>query len=124
MSRTAPPPDRDDDQAPLLPPHGHAAPPAGPHEVFAPCTRCNTPTQRSTLAHYGARCLRCYIAFCREPQPTPRFMGDKRTGGNRAWAYALKARQDAGERLPVASQEMLKNALRGVDLYGPEDHQP
>lgn len=31
-----------------------------------PCHWCSTPTARSTLAQYGARCFSCYEAYCRE----------------------------------------------------------
>jgi hypothetical protein len=33
---------------------------------LAPCPRCREPTRRATLGNYGARCQRCYDAFCAE----------------------------------------------------------
>ena len=89
-----------------LPPHG--TPPA--FETRLPCRFCGSPTLREVLAHYGARCLECYEAYVREPQPAPR-VGDK-TIGPRAWASALKARDEAGERLTPSQREMYRDALR------------
>jgi hypothetical protein len=48
-----------------LPPHG--VPPKR-EELLMPCTRCGESTEHSTLRMYGARCFRCFLAYCREPQ--------------------------------------------------------
>lgn len=92
-------------------PSTHGKPP--PVEVggtLLPCHRCQTLTQRATLAQYGARCYRCYEAYCQEPQPSPRFMGDKKLG-DKDWAVALKAREESGERLTLAQKIMWREAL-------------
>lgn len=67
---------------------------AGPMQ----CTFCGAPTAWETLSRLGARCQACFDRFCREHQPAPD-VGDRREMGSRAWAHALKARDEAGERL-------------------------
>lgn len=93
----------------LLPPHGQ---PSMPAELRLPCRWCHTPTLRTMLAQYGARCLQCYEAYCREPQRSPN-VGNKRDHGPKAWAHALRAREAAGERLSVAQRDMWCAALQG-----------
>lgn len=81
-----------------------------PLQPLLPCTRCQTPTAHSTLATLGARCFTCYLAFCRQQQPKVD-VGDKRDNA-RSWAHALKAREDAGEKLSPAVRAMWRAALR------------
>lgn len=97
---------RSDDEF-TLPPHG--ALPATTADRM-PCNRCGTPTLRSTLNHYGARCFECYRSWCNEPQTRP-YVGDKATDGPKAWAHALKAREEAGERLSLGQRTMWRDAL-------------
>jgi hypothetical protein len=104
------------DEPPLLPPHG-IPPPSSDYQP-APCQRCYTLTDRKQLAQYGARCFRCYEAFCREPQPR-RDVGDKRVDP-RNWAHALKRHEDAREPLSPCQRAMWRYAFgprtKGDDL--------
>jgi hypothetical protein len=79
-------------------------------EVNLACSFCATPTAQSTLSTLGARCFTCYLAFCRQQQPKV-FVGDKRQDF-RGWARALKAREEAGQRLDPAVQAMWRRALK------------
>lgn len=101
--------DRDDTE--VL--HTHGKPPAVSTHEPLPCNRCRTLTARATLSAYGAMCFHCFDAYCGELQSSPRFTADKRTGGHRAWADALKAREEAGERLSIAQRDMWR-AVRHV----------
>lgn len=85
-----------------------------------PCPRCQAPTLIATLNHFGARCEPCYEAYCLEPQPSPD-AGDKRSGGPKAGAYALKAREEAGERLSQAQRDMWRAVIgRGAPVSDDE----
>lgn len=92
--------------------------------AMLPCSNpnCGTATPRATLAQYGARCFPCYEAYRREPQPRI-YVGDKREDP-KSWAYALKAREEAGERLSPPQRDMWRQALRWLkvesDKRGPE----
>jgi len=108
MNRETP----DEDAIPL-PPHGR--PPALENRM--PCRRCGTQTLVGTLNHYGARCFRCYGEYCTEPQQRPMFEADKRVGGPKAWAHALRAREEAGERLSLAQRTMWREAI-GLPITG------
>ena len=74
-----------------------------------PCRWCQKQTLVSTLAEYGARCFACYEAYCRDVPRAPQ-TGDKRRGP-RAWAYALRDREQAGERLTIAQRAAYRDAL-------------
>ncbi len=76
-----------------------------------PCRICKTLTAGATLAVYGAQCFRCYAAYCREPQPKSAFLADKRRDP-KAWARALKAREERGEHLTLAQRDMWREALK------------
>ena len=41
--------------------------PADPSLEPMPCPRCSGMTTRGALSNYGARCFRCYEAYCRDP---------------------------------------------------------
>lgn len=108
MSRDRDPRDNDD-EAVILAPHGR--PPAISNgAALLPCRWCDTPTAHSTLSTYGARCYPCYLAYCREAQPSPD-VGDKRNRGSRDWARALKHREESGERLSPAQRDMWREAI-------------
>lgn len=92
------------DESPLLPPHGRP-----PLADRMPCSWCRAPTLVATLNQYGARCFECYEAYCQAPQPSPN-VGDKRTGDPRAWAHALRAREERGDRLTLAQRDMRRAA--------------
>jgi len=36
------------------------------NDQLLPCMICRKPTQPATLTNYGARCFRCYEAYCAE----------------------------------------------------------
>lgn len=92
-------------------PSTHGKPPSiDSGSVLMPCRWCQTLTQRATLAQYGGRCYRCHDGYCQEPQPSPAFMGDKKVG-DKDWANALKAREEAGEALTLAQKIMWREAL-------------
>lgn len=103
-----------DDETPL-PPHGKAPAAIDPFGPL-PCRLCGMLTQRAMLAQYGARCLNCYELWRGESQPSP-YVGDKRVDGPKAWAHALKAREQAGERLSIAQRTMWREAL-GLPITG------
>jgi len=104
----------DQDQQPLLPPHG-MPPPTG-NERYMPCHRCSDMTHVATLTQYDAMCFRCFEAYCREPQATPKFMGDKREGAC-SWAEALQKREQSGERLSLFQKTCWREAL-GLPITG------
>ena len=79
-------------------------------ERLLPCAFCGTPAKHKVLATLGARCSPCFRAYCEAP-PQASNVGDKRTGGPRAWAYALKAREEAGERLSGVQRRMWRAAI-------------
>jgi len=85
-----------------------------------PCLWCKSLTLVETLNQYGARCFNCYEAYCREPQPAPSVMADKRHGDPKAWAEALKQREEAGERLTLAQRDMWRAALGKNKFAGPD----
>ena len=107
------------DDSVILAPHGKP-PPANSGAALLPCSRCGTPTLPGTLATYGARCYGCYLDLLRDPQPSPRAMGDKRVGGPKAWAHALQRREQSGERLSPAQAEMWRAALGAISSDGGE----
>lgn len=98
---------------------------------FLPCRWCRKETLSAILAQYGARCSECYDRYCSEgfaPPPLGRLTRQDKLGimrrlravladisGNRSprgWAYALKAREDAGEQLSPAQRAMWRGALQ------------
>lgn len=90
-----------------------AAPSQGAeHDPLMPCRWCTTPTLRSTLNTFGARCAPCYRAFCRAEQPCPPQPGiGAKDLDPKAWAKTLKHRQHLGERLTNAQRQMWRDAL-------------
>lgn len=76
-----------------------------------PCQRCNATTAQATLAMHGAMCLACYHRYCCERHPVPH-LADKRTDGPRAWACALQAQEESGERLTPAVKLMWRAAIQ------------
>lgn len=82
-------------------------------ETRLPCRWCQKQTLVSTLAEYGARCFACYEAYCRDVPPVPQ-MGDKRRGP-RAWAYALRARDQRCDPLTLAQRNAWRRALERTE---------
>jgi hypothetical protein len=106
----------DDDNVIPLPPHGR--PPksqtAEPENAaLLPCGWCSTPTDRNTLSTFGARCARCYQAYCREPQP-PGLLPSKaaKDADPKAWARLLQAAERDGTALTAVQQSSWREALR------------
>ena len=94
-----------------------------------PCRVCDEPTERATLTDLGARCFRCYAAFCRDGSPDKsgpgqltlaqkqQVMASLRGVGETpgpAWALKLRARHRAGEQLSPAQVAAYRDALRGT----------
>lgn len=77
-----------------------------------PCSFCRIETKRETLAAYGARCFRCYGAYCEAAPKAPEWMADKRVDGPKAWAHSLKLREESGERLLPTQKAMWRSALK------------
>lgn len=81
------------------------------NEDTPPCRYCGTPTARDTLTTFGARCGPCYRAY-RESIPEGPPIAYRRDDRARSWAWNLKARHDAGERLTPAQITAYTVALR------------
>lgn len=75
-----------------------------------PCGFCGEMTKHETLRMFGARCGRCYQAFC-SYIPSGPDVGDKRTGDDKSWAKALQRREEGGERLSSVQRAMWREAL-------------
>ena len=97
------------------------------NDKFAPCLFCGCAEEREKLSLFGARCEECYRSYVR---------GDRKYGPpmtleqrqsvvarvkalaargpepGRGWAYALKAREEAGEPLSIAQKDAWRRALR------------
>src|SRR5512146_2386823 len=100
-----------DDNIVNLPPHGKAPKRFEQSDSGRlECKWCGTPTLWGTLAQYGARCLDCYERYVRESHPWPA-VGDKNIGP-KAWAHALKEREQSGERLTGAQRDAWRGALK------------
>lgn len=75
------------------------------------CWRCRQSANRETLSAYAGMCGPCFGAYCRETRaPAPI------TGGRSEWAFSLKARHDAGERLTPAQVDAYRCALLRGDV--------
>lgn len=90
------------------------------NEDMAPCSRCQTATRRETLSLLGARCPSCYRAYCAEIPERPR-VTYARDDWARSWAWNLKARHEAGERLTPAQVAAYTAALRTRDHHATQD---
>lgn len=102
----------DDDNVIPMPPHGKP-PRIDDSDPLMPCNGCNTLTKRSTLNTFGARCAPCYRAYCATPQPAPLLPAKgAKDLDPKAWAKALRTREERGERLTVAQRQMWRDALK------------
>lgn len=90
------------------------------NEDAALCSKCQTPTRRETLSLLGAQCPTCYRAYCTEIPARPP-MAYARDDRRRSWAWNLKARHDAGERLTPAQVAAYTAALRTRDHHATQD---
>lgn len=99
----------------------------------AKCTFCGSLAPHADIARFGARCQECYSAYCAEVNPSwwpnRTLSADERakvirkarrslqalgsaSKSPRAWAHALKAREDAGDRLTAPQASAWREALR------------
>lgn len=94
-----------------------------------PCTVCGTPTERETLSEYGARCGHCFTHYKTRGKPNPpmptaeqrratamrlRAILANRPKPGRGWAYALRDREQRGERLSLAQRHAWRDALHAA----------
>ena len=97
-----------------------------PQNELLPCNRCGSATPRHVLSRTGALCHGCIDAWRREaPAKHGVFsieekraivskLGGIGSANPRAWAHLLKAREQAGERLPGYSKRAWREALGEV----------
>lgn len=88
---------------------------AMPLQAMKSCAFCRRPTAHDTLATLGARCVTCYRSYCESATKPSPDVGDKRHGGAKEWAHALKRREEAGEILSGVQRTMWRAALRQGD---------
>lgn len=94
-------------------------------QAMHPCSVCGQQTEYATMVSYGARCGRCFNAWVTQGKTYRRNLtaDDRRaivarmraalqSNGGRAWAYALKDREAAGEVLSIAQRDAWRRALR------------
>lgn len=82
-----------------------------------PCRACSMLAPRATLSNHGGLCGSCCAAYRRAPRPAPRIAAAALPEGMapkhpKAWAYRLKARDEAGEQLSPLQRELYVDALR------------
>ena len=75
-----------------------------------PCSLCDAITPHETLRTLGARCVPCFRRYC-ETVPAGPDGGDKR-GGHRGWAWALKYREQMGDRLTGPQKQAWREVLK------------
>ena len=95
-------------------------------ESSGACAWCHRQTFKTTLGQYGARCQACYDAYCNDgKEPIDgltradkaailtrmRTLFTSPSRDLKAWAKALKAREEAGERLSSTHRSMRRAAL-------------
>ncbi len=73
------------------------------------CRRCDSSVSSVTASDHGGMCNRCFVAYCNEPQHRPD-VGSK-LRDMRSWAYALRRRHEAGERLTQGQVACYRAAL-------------
>ena len=115
-----------DDEAPAGPP---ATSTAG---KMRPCAECATQVLWETLSLYGGRCQHCYAAYLRGAGQRRLEASDRKqlaasvkaiaAAGepDKAWAYKLRDREAAGEKLTSAQRQAWRAALprRALSLSG------
>ena len=88
----------------------------------APCMICQAPTAWDTLSMLGARCSRCFRAYCAQASPSGAFIGKARaieklraltfsTPGGTDWARRLQEREQNGEKLTRFQREAWRKAI-------------
>lgn len=87
----------------------------GGARIMAACTFCGAPTAYDTLAMLGARCSRCYAAFCATlPAVVKVPDGEAIPAGAPEglwWAYRLRWRHECGEPLSRVQIDAFRSAL-------------
>lgn len=98
-----------------------------------PCTFCRATTSVQDLNTYGARCFDCYTRYCCQDRHYPtvsvvqrREMADAIKAavagglrpGPREYMRAMKARQEAGERLTAGRRGFLEAARIALSSSG------
>lgn len=78
-------------------------------ETTRPCSECRKDTLVATLVQYGARCHSCYEFYLRNAPKTE--TANKRRDGPKAWAWHLRAQEQAGVRLSIAQRDMWRSGL-------------
>jgi hypothetical protein len=76
-----------------------------------PCAVCFQLAKHEDLMTFGARCLRCYDAYCRQ---APAYMAQstKYQGDPKAWARRIIDRDAAGESVRPISLRYAREALK------------
>ena len=94
---------------------------------YMACSFCGKQTLKSTLSEYGARCFECFEAYCRNGDPPVRLTDEDkaevmrkllvlasnfgRPADPKAWAYALRDREQSGERLSRVQRDSWRKAI-------------
>ena len=76
-----------------------------------PCSFCFQLTKHEDLMTYGARCLRCYDAYCNQA-PAYIAQSTKYQGDPKAWARRIIDRAAAGESIRPISLRYAREALK------------
>lgn len=87
------------------------------------CSCCGAPTAYGVLAMYGARCSRCYEAFCATLPAVVKVPDSAVPAGAPAglqWAHRLRWRHECGEPLSGAQVTAFRAALRFREPTGAE----
>ncbi len=107
-----------DDDIPL-PPRGRA-PVAEASKAVHLCRYCGDETPYETMATLGARCGRCYAAYCavlpRVPYVDEAAAVPAGTPDSLKWAYRLRWRHRNGDTLTRAQIESYQQVLKRFDM--------
>ena len=76
-----------------------------------PCSECRQMTPHIALMTYGARCVACYDAYCRQ---TPPYMAEPNKYPNdpRGWAKRIIDKHNEGRPVARIALEFAREALR------------
>lgn len=86
----------------------------GEKAAAAPCRICANTTDHELLSKHGGMCLGCFDSWRRRPIAETPDIGDKMKDGPRAWAVALRKREQCGERLTPFQRQAWRDALGAV----------
>lgn len=106
-----------DDDVPL-PPRGRA-PVSEPVKAIHHCRWCGVETSYDTMAKLGARCVRCFDAYCRSAPKPPHVPPEAVPPGTPEgikWAYRLRYRHQQGERLTKAQIDSYREVLARYEM--------